>query len=97
MSKPKRLLYPTSLIDREVARLQVALRRLYRQYKRREIGRVQCLVTGESTIRTAFNQAESNVKAYLTKHGLVFDGDPSELDETLQSTLMGWRRVVDRF
>jgi sulfite reductase alpha subunit-like flavoprotein len=97
MAKPKRLLYPTNLIDREVARLQVALRRLYRQYKRREIGKVQCLVAGEDSINKAFSKAEQDIKTYLTKHGLSYGGDRSELDDCLQSTLAGWRRLVDRF
>ena len=95
--KLKRLIYPTELVDREVARLQRDLRRLYRRYRRQELNHLHCYVDGEALIRASFAKAESNVKVFLFKHGVVYDGDHSEIDATLRSTLESWRRLVDAF
>ena len=95
--KIKRLIYPTALIDREVARLQRDLRRLYRSYRRHEVNRLHCLTDGEALIKSAFAKAESNVKLFLLKHDVIYDGDRSELDDSLQSALNSWRRIIGAF
>jgi hypothetical protein len=95
--KVKRLIYPTELIDREVARLQRDLRRLYRSFRRYELNRLQCLTDGEALIKLAFAKGESNIKQFLLKHGVVYDGDRSELEASLQSALESWRRIIGSF
>ena len=95
--KIKRLIYPTALIDREVARLQRDLRRLYRSYRRHEVNRLHCLTDGEVLIKAAFAKGESNVKLFLLKHGVIYDGDRAELEDSLQSALNSWRRIIGAF
>lgn len=95
--KVNRLIYPTELIDREVARLQRDLRRLYRSFRRHELNRLQCLTDGEALIRAAFAKGESNIKQFLLKHGVIYDGDRSELEGSLQSALDSWRRIIGSF
>ncbi len=93
----KRLIYPTALIDREVAKLQRDLRRLYRSYRRHEENRLHCLTDGEALIKAAFAKGESNVKLFLLKHGVIYDGDRAELEASLQSALDSWRRIIGSF
>jgi hypothetical protein len=81
--KPKRLMYPTALIDREAGRLQVQLRRIYRSYQRHHINKSQSIIFGEATIRTAYQKMQSNIKDFCSKHGLIYDGDFSELEHGL--------------
>ena len=97
MPKPKRLIYPTQLIDREAGRLQVQLRRIYRSYQRHHINKMHCLTDGEATIRAAFQKMQSNIKVFCSKHGLIFDGDFTELEQGLNETLTSWRKIVDYF
>ena len=97
MPKPKRLIYPTQLIDWEAGRLQIQLRRIYRQYQRHHINKMHCLSDGEAIIRAAFEKMQRNIKVFCSKHGLVFDGDFSELEQGLAETLVSWRRIVDHF
>lgn len=93
----KRLIYSTALIDREVARLQRDLRRLYRRYRRHELNRLHCLTDGEALIKAAFAKGESNVKLFLLKYGVIYDGDHAELEASLQSALESWRRIIGTF
>jgi hypothetical protein len=93
----KRLIYPTALIDREVARLQRDLRRLYRRYRRHELNRLQCLTDGEALIKSAFAKGEANVKLFLLKHDVIYEGNRAELEASLQSTLDSWRRIIGAF
>ena len=95
--KPKRLIYPTYLIDLEAGRLQVLLRRIYRKYQRHHINKLQCLGDGEAAIRAAFAKMCEGVKTFCSNHNLVFDGDFRELHEGLTQTLQSWRRIVDHF
>lgn len=97
MPKTNRLIYPTDLIDREVGRLQVRLRRIYRSYQHHHINKVHCLADGEAIIRAAFQKMQSNIKVFCSKHGLVFDGDFSELEQGLNESLNSWRRIVEHF
>jgi hypothetical protein len=93
----KRLIYPTALIDREAARLQRDLRRLYRSYRRHEVNRLNCLTDGEALIKSAFAKGESNVKLFLLKYGVIYDGDRAELEDSLQNALNSWRRIIGAF
>jgi hypothetical protein len=93
----KFLIYPTVLIDREVALLQRDLRRLYRSYRRHEVNRLYCLTDGEALIKAAFAKGEANVKLFLLKHGVTYEGNRAELEASLQSTLDSWRRIIGAF
>ena len=93
----RRLIYPTALIDREVDRLQRDLRKLYRSYRRHEMNKLHCLTDGEALIKAAFAKGESNVKLFLLKYGVVYDGNRAELEASLQGTLKSWRRIVGAF
>jgi hypothetical protein len=95
--KLKRLIYPTQLIDREATRLQVQLRRIYRSYQRHHINKVLCLGDGEGAIKVAFQKMQVDVKDFCSKHGLIFDGDFTELEEGLNESLTSWRKIVDHF
>ncbi len=97
MVKPKRLLYPTQLIDKNVAILQRNLRRLFRQYRKHEINKLQALTDGELLIKQAFEKAEEDIKKYLIKHNLVFSGDQSELENGLIFYLEKWQHIVKTF
>ena len=96
-SKPKRLIYPTQLIDREAGRLQVQLRRIYRKYQRHHINKLHCITDGEAVIRAAYQKMMNNVKDFCSKHALIFDGDFTELHQGLTETLVSWKRIVDNF
>ena len=96
-TKPKRLLYPIELIDRRVAVLQRDLRRLFRRYRRNELTKLQCLLDGEALIKQAFSQAEADVKAYVTKHGLIYEGNRNDLLQGLNQTLALWGHIVIDF
>src|SRR3972149_12293507 len=93
--KPKRLLYPSALIDRRVALLQRVLRRLYRRFRKGELNRLQCFTDGEAKIKASYQQAETDVKACLERHGVSWLGDPAELTQGLQDTLTAWRGIVN--
>jgi hypothetical protein len=95
-TKPRRLLYPTELIDRNVARLQRDLRRLYKQYRLHHINKLQAQTEGESLINAAFKKAETDVVAFLSKHGLN-DGDHAELVQVQQDFLVYWRGIINDF
>ena len=97
MPKPKRLIYPTQLIDREAGRLQVQLRRIYRKFQRHHLNKLQCISEGEATIKAAFQKMKENIKNFCSKHGLIFDGDFTELEQGLNETLTSWRKIVDHF
>ena len=97
MPKPKRLIYPTQLIDREAGRLQVQLRRIYRKFQRHHLNKMQCLSEGEATINAAYQKMQSNIRVFCSKHGLIFDGDFSELEQGLNESLNSWRKIVDHF
>ena len=96
-NKPKRLMYPTGLIDRRVGRLQRDLRLLYRRIKRGELSRIQADASGQFMIRESFKVAERDIKVWLEKHGLRYEGDHSELNDALENTLKLWRGVVTDF
>ena len=93
----KRLMYPTALIDREAGRLQVQLRRIYRSYQRHHINKLHCLSDGEAVIKAAFAKMLENIKVWCSNHRLVFDGNFTELHQSLDETLNSWRKIVDHF
>ena len=97
MPKPKRLIYPTQLIDREAGRLQVQLRRIYRKYQRHLINKLHCLSDGEAAIKAAYQKMQGNIKDFCSKHGLIYDGNFTELEQGLNETLNSWRKIVDHF
>jgi hypothetical protein len=96
-SRPLRLLYPRELIDRQVARLQRDLRRLYGRFRRGEITREEAWVEGEAAIKGSFAQAQADVAAYMQKHGVVWRGNFREIQQGLVDTLVSWRGIVDDF
>ena len=95
--RPKRLLYPSALIDRRSAPLQRDLRRLYRRFRRGELNRLHCLVDGEAAIMQSFEMAQADIKIYLEQHGVTWTGDQSELTRGLEDTLESWRGIVRDF
>ena len=95
--KLKRLIYPTELIDRESGRLQVQLRKIYRKYQRHLINKLHCLGDGEAAIKAGYQKMQDNVKDFCSKHGLVYDGDFSELEAGLNESLNSWRKIVGHF
>jgi hypothetical protein len=97
MPKPKRLIYPTQLIDREAGRLQVQLRRIYRSYQHHHLNKLQCLGDGETAIKAAYQKMQNNIRVFCSKYGLAFDGDFSELEQGLTDALTSWRKIVDHF
>ena len=97
MSKPKRLMYPTGLIDRRVGRLQRDLRLLYRRVKRGELSRIQADASGQFAIRESFKQAERDIKAWLENRGLRYEGDRSELQDVLEDALKSWGKIIEHF
>ncbi len=97
MSKPTRLLYPSILIDRRVVALQRDLRRILRFYRRGTLSRLQCQVQGEAIINQSYNVMRSDIKTYLQKHGLLFMGDFTVLEQRLMETLTRWRKITDDF
>ena len=90
-------MYPTGLIDRRVGRLQRDLRLLYRRVKRGELTRIQADASGQFMIRESFKVAERDIKAWLEKYGLRYEGDHSELNDALENALKLWRGVVADF
>jgi hypothetical protein len=97
MPQPKRLIYPTQLIDREATMLQRDLRRIYHLYRVHHQNKLHCLGDGEAAIKAAYQKMQGNIKVWCSKHGLVFDGDFSELDQGLNETLTSWRKIVEHF
>lgn len=96
-NKPKRLMYPTGLIDRRVFRLQRDLRLFYHRMQRGLITRSQVDLNGQFAIRQSYRQAEQDIKAWLEKKGLTYSGDRSELTDALKEALKRWRLVVQDF
>jgi|DewCreStandDraft_4_1066084.scaffolds.fasta_scaffold02727_37 hypothetical protein len=91
---PKRLLYPTELVDRRVFRLQRELRLLLRRFRRGEISKLQLDADGQYAIQRSFKVAESDIRVWLEKRGLKFEGDRSELTVALEEALKRWQMVV---
>jgi hypothetical protein len=96
MPKPKRLTYPTSLIDQNTIRQQRDLQRLHRKVRRRQISKQQALTEGETIIQNTYKKILNDIQTFLNKHGLRLDGDPAELQQGLNDTLTHWRLIVER-
>jgi flavorubredoxin len=58
---------------------------------------MHCITDGEAAIKAAFQKMQSNIQVFCSKHGLIFDGDFTELHQGLTETLASWRRIVDSF
>ena len=94
----KRLLFSQTLINRNVTRLQVQLRRLYREYKRTpNVAKSLVIKVGDELIYRAYRQMQDDVKAYVERRGLRYEGDNTELNEGLKEMLETWRGIVDDF
>ena len=77
--------------------MQRDLRRLLRFYRRGTLSRLQCQVQGEAVINQSYNVMRSDIKNYLQKHGLLFMGDFTQLEQRLMETLTRWRKITDDF
>ncbi len=92
--KPKKLLYPPTLTQRHVARLQIKLQRIFSRYRRGEIDKPEALLEGEIAIQETYSHIQADLKLYYERKGLVYTGDDSELKAGLQDTLKRYQNAV---
>jgi hypothetical protein len=89
-SRPLRLLYPRELIDRQVARLQRDLRRLYGRFRRGEITREEAWVEVKLRLKVFCAGSGQLSAAYMQKLGVVWRGNFLEIQQGLVDTLVSW-------
>lgn len=95
--RPKRLLYPPSLIARETKRLERDLLKIYREIRKKLITKEVALAEGNRRLEDHRRIVLEGFNAWAIKKGLthLVPQEEKRLEEDLERAKTRWRRIVD--
>lgn len=98
MSKPRRLRYPRTLIERANVRLKVKMRRLRKDVVGGALTKEEGRVEGRRILEEHYNQVIEEINDYLEKRGFnrALKGTEREMLEAKNEALERWNRVTER-
>lgn len=86
--------FSSELVEREVNKLQRALRQLYFKLKRGQITWEVCVEDGSNTIYIAYQGMLFKLEDFLRKHQLQLDIDDIAFTAVLSAALLNWRNIA---